>query len=129
LIAGGSNFNNTPNSKQISEKEKTQIKEYFESKNIFSITLNKDKLIIVYNDKSQEIVEVNNPQLQQIKEMIQNQPNRKLSFSELQNKVTNSSPNNSKLYQGLIIGVLSGVILVGLALILVVRKKSSSKKN
>jgi len=129
LIAG-SNFSNTPNLiKQISDKEKIQIKEYFETKKIFSIALDEDKLIITYNDKSQEIVEINNSQLQQIKEVVENQPNQKLFFSELQNNTANSSPNNNKLYQGLVIGVLSGIILVGIALIFIVRKKSSSKKN
>jgi len=128
LIAG-SNFSNTPNIKQISDKEKIQIKEYFETKKIFSIALDEDKLIITYNDKSQEIVEINNSQLQQIKEVVENQPNQKLFFSELQNNTANSSPNNNKLYQGLVIGVLSGIILVGIALIFIVRKKSSSKKN
>ena len=91
--------------------------------------MDEDKLIITYNDKSQEIVEINNSQLQQIKEVVENQPNQKLFFSELQNNTANSSPNNNKLYQGLVIGVLSGIILVGIALIFIVRKKSSSKKN
>ena len=101
----------------------------FETKKIFSITLDEDKLVIVYNDKSQEIVEVNNPQLQQIKAVVENQPNQTLSFSELRDNSTSSSLGNNKLYQGIVIGALSGVILVGLALVLIVRKKSSSKKN
>src|SRR5437588_39485 len=100
-LMAGSDFSSTPNSRQINEKEKKQIKEYFETKKIFSITLDEDKLVIVYNDKSQEIVEANNAQLRQIKKMVENQPNRQLSFSELQDNSVNSSPGNNKLYQGI----------------------------
>ncbi|CAG8680310.1 10002_t:CDS:1, partial [Ambispora leptoticha] len=125
----GSDFSSAPNSKQINQEEKKQIREYFETKKIFSITLDEDKLVIVYNDKSQEIVEVNNSQLRQIKKIVEKQPNQRLSFSELQDKTVNSSPDNSKLYQGLAIGILSGIILVTLALIFASRKKPSSKKS
>ena len=132
LIAGSSP-KSTPNSKQINEEDKNQIKEYFQSKDISSITLlHGDKLLIVYNDKSQEITEIDNSQLQQIKTMVKNQPNQSLSFSELQdNDTTNSSSqgNSNKLYYGLIIGVISGIVLTALALIFTSRKKSSSKKG
>ena len=112
----GSNSESMPNSKQISEKEKNQIKEYFKTKNILSITLEGDELVITHNDKSQEVVEINNSQMQLMKAVVQNQPNQSLSFSELQNDNTNnSSPqgNNNKLYYGIAIGVISGIILVG----------------
>jgi len=124
----GSSSESTPNSKQISEEEKKQIKEYFKTKKISSITLEDEELVIIYNDKSQKIAKVNDSQLQLIKAVVQNQPNQSLSFSELQDNTANSSPqvNNSKLYYGLVI-IISGIILVVLALIFASRKKTSKK--
>jgi hypothetical protein len=114
----------------IDWEDKNQIKEYFKTKNIFSITVEGEKLVIVYNDKSQQVREVDNYQLLQIKAAVQNWPNQQLSFSELQGEnATNSFPqaNNNKLYYGIAIGTISGIVLVVLALIFVSRKKTSKK--
>jgi hypothetical protein len=131
-LLSGSNSNHTPNNNQINEVERNQIKQYFETWNIHSIALEGDNLVIVYNDnnKGQEVVKVNNRQLQLIKSVVKKQPGQSLSFSELQNN-NNSSPNsrNNNLYQVLAIGIVSGIILIGLVLVLTNKKKTSRKVN
>jgi hypothetical protein len=134
-LLAGPNPGSAPTNNQINEEAKNQIKEYFKANDIFSISLESGKLIIVYNNKSKsrEAVKVNNRTLQQIKSIVKSQPNQSLSLSELQTNITNSSPNgnNNGLYQSLAIGaVAGGVILVGFVLVFrQYKKKSSLQKN
>jgi len=127
LLTGSNSSISQNNNQLMSDSEKGQLLNYFLENAIKKITIDNGKLIIEYNgDKEKKTLAVNNQELQQIQQVIKNHNRQSLSLSELKSSNNSAMPskNNNFLYLALTIG---GVILVGLTLILVIRKKSSRK--
>jgi len=127
LLTGSNSSISQNNNQLMSDSEKGQLLNYFLENAIKKITIDNGKLIIEYNgDKEKKTLAVNNQELQQIQQVIKNHNRQSLSLSELKSSNNSAMPskNNNFLYVALTIG---GVILVGLTLILVIRKKSSRK--
>lgn len=125
----GSNSSSQQKSNQLSTSEKSQLLQYFLKNGIYRITIENGKLVIEHNSsKERKILEADDQELQQIQQVIQNQNRQSVSLSELTTNSNSATPNgdNNSLYIGIIVGA---VTLAALALILVVRKKSPSKKD
>jgi hypothetical protein len=94
------------------------------AKKISKISLENDKLIIVYNDNTKKVVESEDQQLQKYRQYIKNLPHQSLSLSDLQKNDTNNSStpdqSNTVIYIGLIAGAF---ILGGIFVYFLVRKK------
>jgi len=115
-----------PAKKPKNDWSEDQIEKYFRDNDIHSISLDGDKLVIEYNDKSKgkEITEAKNPQLQLIKHLVEQAENHSLTFSKPQQPInpSQSNPNNDKLVIGLAVGA-GAVILVGIVVYFARKRK------
>jgi len=109
---------------QISDSEKSQLLQYFITKNIKKIALNNGKLIIEYNNNTKKTIENEDQQLQKYHQFIQSLPTQSLSLNELQNNNTNNpttpNKNNAVIYISLAIGTF---VLGGIFVCFLTRKK------
>ncbi|CAG8598627.1 4049_t:CDS:2, partial [Scutellospora calospora] len=96
---------------QISDIEKSQLRQYLTKNGIKKISLENGKLVIEYNNQTKETVESEDAEQKKYHQLIQNLPNKSLSLSELQtnNNSSLNSRNNNNLYQGLVVGVIGGI--------------------
>jgi len=104
--------NSNSRSKELSDKD--IILQYFQQKNIKSIRLEGEKLIIEYNNSTTESKEANTNELQQTKSYLQKIGKQELSLNDLEQRNNNSnSPNKSN--KGLYIGLaIVGILIVGI---------------
>ena len=120
--------NNNPIREREREREREQnLLSYFQKNSISSMRLDNNKLLIKYNHKAEEELDTiisNSLELQQIKDYLENIPNKTITKSELESKTKQDSSNSDNpsdktgLYVGLGIG---GVILI-LSIFILVRK-------
>ena len=116
-----------PAKNQTSEEGEEQIIEYFRNNDIHTITLDGDKLVIKYNNGKEKTREINNLQLQLIKEIVSQQKNQSLSLSDIKNTTNPSQPSPSKNNSVLIVSlVIGGIIVSGLVIVYLATRK---KKN
>jgi len=110
------NSNSQP--KELSDKD--IILQYFQQKNIKSIRLEGEKLIIEYNNSTAEIKEANTNELQQTKSYLQKIGKSELFLSDLEQNNNQSPKSNKDLYIGL---AVVGILVVGIVAWLIMKNK------
>jgi len=114
------------NNNQLTDAEKEQISQWLIKNDITKISLENDKLVIEYNNKTIQKVETENQEQQKYHQIIRSLPSKSLSLSELQNSSNSSVPGkNNNLVTGLVVGVIGGVALTGIIALLLSRKKKN----
>ena len=116
----------SPKNNQLTNTEKSQIRQYLIKNGISKISLENGKLVIEYskNNKNKEIITNEDQELKSYHQIIEKLPNQSLSLTELQENNTNnlSTPNknNTGIYVGLAIGAF---ILGGIFVYFLIHKK------
>jgi len=101
--------NSNSRSKELSDKD--IIFQYFQQKNIKSIRLENDKLIIKYNNSTTESKEASNNELQRTKSYLQKIGKSELFLSDLERNNNQSPKSNKVFYIGL---AIVGILIVGI---------------
>ena len=114
--------NSNSRSKELSDKD--IIFQYFQQKNIKSIRLENDKLIIKYNNSTTESKEASNNELQRTKSYLQKIGKSELFLSDLERNNNQSPKSNKVFYIGL---AIVGILIVGIISWLLTKNKKDKQ--
>ncbi|CAG8695580.1 12042_t:CDS:2, partial [Ambispora leptoticha] len=103
----------SPKSNQLTDAEKSQIRQYLVKHGISKISLKNGKLIIEYKNNNKEVIENEDQELTKYHQLIQSLPNQSLSLSELQSDNPNNSSTPSKSNTAIFISLAVGAFILG----------------